>query len=439
MPNPIDDFLKAEEEKNLKDEKDVSFASEAQPAVEQLAAAKQPVVPAEQPPVEKKKRASRRKKAEPVTAEQPAEKTEAAGAGHDEVDLAEEWEKVMSPRPSAEASEEAAAKATMSEEEKERKTKGYSTRDYRRFNEKGEKREESAEKAAEKSPAEKVEAEKAEKIEMDALKQKLEADRSVCAEALYQKEKAGKELDKHVGFFKRIFMGETKRETLRGENEDYKKLDANYLKSQEGYKETLKRYRSLLIDEKNKELKAGSDEFVKSLPQAEKITPEARQFIKAGDLETIFRLGKKKEGLANQLSKKDERELLSEEEKKAYEDAVSRRDKFLYLLQDQKGIKKEEAEALYNALSLKEDRNRAELERYAKGVIIETTAKQAIELNNLKYEKEIDDRKNTMKGKFLENIKTTGLQAGQWYRKLSFKQKIGYTALLLGGAAGAPG
>jgi hypothetical protein len=114
---------------------------------------------------------------------------------------------------------------------------------------------------------------------------------------------------------------------------------------------------------------------------------------------------------------------------------------FKGILKEYRGylIKEKEAELnkLFTDGKIKKEDFDKELEKYAKEVAIETTSKEAIKIYLAKHEKEIEAQKPLGEGQKWEWLKTKGLETAQWYRKLPFKQKMAYTGLLLGGAAGA--
>lgn len=82
-----------------------------------------------------------------------------------------------------------------------------------------------------------------------------------------------------------------------------------------------------------------------------------------------------------------------------------------------------------------------EIEKYAKKVAIDTSAKEATNIYLLKHEKEIEEKARLGEGQKWEWIKTKGLEAAQWYWKLPLKYKLAFTGALVGGGvvAGAVG
>ena len=114
---------------------------------------------------------------------------------------------------------------------------------------------------------------------------------------------------------------------------------------------------------------------------------------------------------------------------------------FKGILKEYRGYLINEKETELNNLvakgELKKDDADKQLEQYAKEIAIETTSKEAIKIYLAKHEKEIEAQKPLGEGQKWEWLKTKGLETAQWYRKLPFKQKMAYTGLLLGGAAGA--
>jgi len=374
---------------------------------------------------EQAKLVRREAKGEPLSDEQ--QKTPETDFINEEIKEIDKWEEAMGKKQEF---REPVAEVSESEEEHPYGKRPYSKEEEEEIygREKVEKTEK-GEAGAEKKPEG---GEKKEKTEKNLLIEKLNTDRNACAEALYQKDKMGSELDKKVGFFKRIFMGETKRETLRGGNEDYKKREENYKQAQEDYKATLKDYRIFLIGEKKQQLDNNYKNFIKHFPNGEKMIAD-----------DILKNVKPKDFLWIASYRGKEQKQIPEENYQKYTEAVARKGNFIEYLKQQ-GVKDEEAEKIYRQIAvgelyitgniLRKAPIDEVLERYAKEVAIETSVKEATKINLAKHEKEIEERARLGEGQKMEWIRTKGLEVAQWYRKQSTRNKYLISGALFGGA-----
>ncbi len=271
-----------------------------------------------------------------------------------------------------------------------------------------------------------------EKSAKEILEAKLGEARDVCAKALYEKDKAGAEIDKKEHSLKRFFVGSATKEKWRGANEDYIKRGEIYKKTQEDYKAVLKEYRLLSLGEKRKELEKNREEALKKLIGDKKIPEEILSKARIEDVGLI----KGHENDENVKKKSEE-----------YKQAEKNRDDFIAYLMEEQGVtdkdvaKKMYEDVAYGNLRFSKEGIEQQMEKNAKEIAVGTTLKEATELYNLKEHKRIEDLGE--QGKW---IKEYALKGAQWYRQQKWYKKVGLgvgfagasmAAGAIGGATGA--
>ena len=191
-----------------------------------------------------------------------------------------------------------------------------------------------------------------------------------------------------------------------------------------------------ILEDLKKFRKEKESEKAPAVPEAE-ISPErmkARQdYVNA---QIAYEKAGKSIGIMDRIreflgSKSETKGAAGDEQKTAEENLKKAEDNLKTAIggyrQEMVEIKEKE---LAENVGMTEETRGEELEKYTRQIAIETTVKEATEIYLLKKETEIEISTED-KGKLLW-LKTKGLEAAQWYRQQSTKQKIGVSVALIG-------
>jgi len=282
-------------------------------------------------------------------------------------------------------------------------------------------------------PVEKVEAITKEMLEASA--EKLAATRQEMVAAMRTLEKASASVKKLSGWRKFFSQTADKKEKEDGAARDKKSWEEELTKKTKGFTDALAVHRKNLIEDKKQQLKITPEktETIKKL----NIPDASSDLIKAGDLELITEYEKQSEVKIDRgvpyNRRTTEQKAASDfidKNKSNYERAKKNKEVAILRLAALPQVDRAKAGEVYTEIAAQKS-----LDGYAKEVINLTTSQEAIEIYNLKYQQEIEEKKKLGEGQKWEKIKEKGLEAAQWYRKQPTKNKLLVSAGLMAGGA----